>query len=156
MFSTDVYRSKLLTTFEQLKAIAAPLTKVAFVDYLATPDFIKLALVPHAPNACAVELMLRTDQFYDIAIANEFYEDCPVENFDTFVPLIRAITQGNVAQCRHISRATSTERAIETIVTLSNGTVWRKGHVHADAAHSIAEADTLMSTRNFVPYQRDA
>lgn len=154
MFSTDVYRSKLLTTFEQLKALASPLATVAHIDHLATRDFIKLALVPNAPNACAVELMLRTDQFYDIAIANEFYEDCPVENFDDFAPLIRAITQGNVAQRRHTSRATGTERAIETLITLPSGTLWRKGHVHPDTAPIIAESDTLISTRNFVPYQR--
>jgi hypothetical protein len=155
MFSTDVYRSKLLATFEQLKAIATPLAKVALVDHLATPDFIKLALVPHAPNACAVELMLRTDQFYDIAIATEFYEDCPVENFDDFAPLIQAIAQGNVTQRRHTSRATGTERAIETLIRLPNGTHWRKGHVHPDTAPLIAESDTLTSTRNFVPYLRD-
>jgi hypothetical protein len=154
MFSTDVYRTKLLTTFEQLKALAQPLTGVALVDHVATPDFIKLALVPNVANACPVELMLRTDQLYDIAVGTEFYEDCPVDTFDDFAPLVRAIIEGNVTQRRHTSRATNTERAIETIVQLPNGTVWRKGHVHGDAGPVIAEADTLISTRNFVPYLR--
>jgi hypothetical protein len=154
MFSDDVYRAKLVATFEDLKAATRSLADVALIDAVSTPHFIKLALVPHASNACAIEIMVRADQHYDIALGTEFYEDCPVKAFDMFRPLIAAVTQGFVIQRRHISRATGTEQSVETIVTLPDGRVWRKGHHHANAMTATSDADIVCDDRNFLPYRR--
>jgi hypothetical protein len=154
MLSDDVYRAKLTATFGDLKQATAPLADVALIDTVATPHFIKLALVPHATNACAVEIMVRADQFYDIALGTEFYEDCPVETFDLFGPLIFAVAAGDVIQRRHISRGTGTEREVETIVSMPGGRVWRKGHIHHRVAEVILDSDTVFTDRSFVPYRR--
>jgi hypothetical protein len=154
MFSDDVYRAKLAATFENLKHQAAPLADVALIDAAASPHFIKLALVPHAPNACAVEVMVRADQLYDIALGTEFYEDCPVEDFDLFGSILQAVSTGAVIQRRYVSRATGTERAVETLVQLPGGKVWRKGHLHTPVAEAVSEAETVFADRSFVPYRR--
>ena len=153
MLSDDVYRKRLAATFSGLRAAAAPFADIALIDSAATPDFARLSLIPNATGACAVEIMLRADQLYDISLGTEFYEDCAVTNFDLFEPLILAITLGDVVQRRHISAATGAERGIETIVSLPGGVLWRKGHVHADLAYAIADQSTVFQDRRFVPYR---
>ena len=138
MLSDDVYRSQLAATFADLKRAAEPFADVALIDSAATPDFVRLSLVPNADGACAVEVMLRADQLYDISLANEFYEDCKIQDFAQFEPLILAITRGDVIQRRTFSAATDTERAIDTIITLPNGQIWRKGHIHNDVPTAIS------------------
>jgi hypothetical protein len=154
MLSDDVYRAQLGITFDLLKRRVALFSDVAEIDSVSTPDFVRLSIAPRAIGACPVEIMLRADQLYDISIGVEFYEDCPVRDFALFEPLIVAISQGAVVQRHHISMATGTERSIETIVTLADGEVWRKGHLHADVARAIADNATLFSDRRFVPYRR--
>ncbi len=154
MLSDDVYRSQLTTAFAALKRLAGELSDAAQAETAETRDFVRLALLPKAAGACAVEIMLRADQLYDIAIGNEFYEDCKVERFDLFQPLVTAITRGDVIQRHHISAATGTERSIETIVTLPGGEIWRKGHVHGSVAPAIPDAATLLKDRTFLPYRR--
>jgi hypothetical protein len=154
MLSDDVYRTRLAATYAMLKAAAAPFADIALIDSAATPDFARLSLIPNAAGACAVEIMLRADQLYDISLATEFYEDCPVTTFDLFEPLILAVTRGDVLQRRHLSAATGAERGIETIVSLPGGVVWTKGHVHSDVAAAIADERTLFQDRRFVPYRR--
>jgi hypothetical protein len=154
MLSDDVYRAKLATTFAALKQRAAALGDVALVEAVATPHFVKIALVPHAANACAVEIMVRGDQRYDIAVATEFYEDCVVDDLGLFELLMTAITRGDLVQRRHLARATGAERAIETIVHLSGGAVWRQGHTHPDVAKAIDDRETVFADRTFVPYRR--
>ena len=154
MLSDDVYRSALTATFASLKRLSAELAGAAHVDSAQTRDFVRLSLIPQASGACPVEIMLRADQLYDIAIGSEFYEDCKIERFDVFEPLIAAITRGDVIQRRQISVATGTERAIETLVTLPGGSVWRKGHVHPSVAPAIAEDATVSKDKRFLPYRR--
>ena len=154
MLSDDVYRSQLAATFARLQDAVAPFAPDAQIASAATPDYVRLSLVPHAAGACAVEVMLRADQLYDISVGTEFYEDCAVQRFDLFEPLILAITRGDVVQRRHISSATGTERSIETIVTLPGGQVWRKGYVHTDVAGAIDDEATVFADRRFVPYRR--
>jgi hypothetical protein len=152
MLSDDVYRSKLAAVFAGLKQAAAALADVAHVEQTESADFARLSLIPGAAGACPVEIMLRADQLYDIQIGNEFYEDCAIERIDLFLPLISAVTRGDVIQRRHISAATGTELEIETIVPLPGGEAWRKSHVHPGAARSGAA--TVFEDRRFVPYRR--
>jgi hypothetical protein len=154
MLSDDVYRSQLQAAFANLKRVAAPLADVAHIDVAETPHFARLSLLPNAVGACAVEIMLRADQLYDIALSTEFYEDCPIERFDLFEPLITAVIRGDVLQRREISIATGTERAVETVVSLPGGVRWRKGHVHTKLAHAVADDATVFHDRRFVPYRR--
>ena len=153
MLSDDVYRTQLSRTFADLVRNIAPLADVAEISHAQTGDYVRLSLLPFARGACAVEIMLRADQHYDISIGTEFYEDCVVEQFSLFGPLIEAIVDGHVIQRRHISSMTGTERSIETIVILADGAIWRKGHAHR-VASALSEDATVFDDRRYVPYRR--
>lgn len=158
MLSDDVFRTKLSATFSALLRTAERLSDVADAGHAQTREFVRLSLVPHARGACPVEIMLRTDQLYDISVGTEFYEDCRIQTFDTFVPLIEAIAKGDVIQRRHVSAVTGTERSIETLVRLPGGEVWRKGHGQGGhgqgATAGIPDDDTIFDDRRFVAYRR--
>ena len=154
MLSDDVYRAGLAASFAALKRAVEPWADVAMIDTAETADFARLSLIPHANGACPVEIMLRRDQFYDIALGSEFYEDCPVDTFDLFLPLIMAVTRGDVIQRRHLSAATGSERAIATIVTLPDGALWQRGHAHPAIANAIPDEATVFNDRSFLPYRR--
>ena len=154
MLSDDVFRVKLRTTFAALERAVAPLETQAQLEIAQTPAYVRLSLIPHAIGACPVEIMLRADQFYDIAIASEFYEDCRIERLDLFEPLILAVADGNVIQRHHISAATGVQREIETIVTLPGGALWQKGYEDARFANAIPDDHTILRDRRFLPYRR--
>lgn len=153
MLSDDVFRTHLSATFADLLRTAERLSDVADVGHAQTREFVRLSLLPHARGACAVEIMLRADQLYDVSIDTEFYEDCRIQKFETFVPLIEAIAKGNVTQRRHVSAATGTERSIETLVQLPGSEVWRKGHDYR-VASAIADDGTIFDDRRYVAYRR--
>ncbi len=153
MLSDDVFRSQLAMTFADLLRTAEGLADVADVGHSQTREFVRLSLLPHARGACAVEVMLRADQLYDISIGTEFYEDCSIQRFETFVPLIEAIAKGDVIQRRHVSAVTGTERSIETMVRLPGGDVWRKGHDYR-VASAIPDDGTVFDDRRYVAYRR--
>jgi hypothetical protein len=153
MLSDDVFRTLLSTTFADLLRTAERLSDVADVGHAQTREFVRLSLLPHARGACAVEIMLRADQLYDISIGTEFYEDCRIQRFETFVPLIEAIAKGDVIQRRHVSTVTGSERSIETLVKLPGGEVWRKGHDYT-VASVIPDDRTVFDDRRYVAYRR--
>lgn len=152
MLADDVYRSELTRTFAAMKEVAAGLADVAAVTTAATADHVRLSLVPNSPGACAVELMLRADQYYDIALATEFYEDCRIADLALFPAILKAVAAGHVIQRRAQSALTGAERSVETIVTLADGTLWRKGFAHTAAA-GAAEA-SVWDDKRFLPYRR--
>lgn len=153
MLSDDVYRSQLSRTFADLVRTSAALADVAEISHAQTGEYVRLSLLPFARGACAVEIMLRADQLYDISIGTEFYEDCRIQRLGVFEPLIAAITEGRVIQRRHVSSVTGTERSIETLVTLASGEVWRKGHDYR-VASAIPDDRTVFDDRRYVPYRR--
>lgn len=153
MLSDDVYRTQLTRTFAGLVAACAPFADVAEVSHAQTGEYVRLSLLPFARGACAVEIMLRADQLYDISVGTEFYEDCRIQRLDVFEPLIGAIVAGQVIQRRHVSAVTGTERGIETLVTLPSGSIWRKGHNYG-MANVISDERTVFDDRRFVPYRR--
>lgn len=153
MLSDDVYRSQLSRTFADLVRETATLTDVAEVTHAQTGEYVRLSLLPYAHGACPVEVMLRADQFYDIAIGSEFYEDCRIEALGTFLPLIDAITHGHVVQRRYLSAVTDAELALETLVVLPDGQTWRKGHAFPGSPDPASER-VVCEDRRFVPYRR--
>ena len=154
MLSDDVFRSQLAGAFASLKQVAASFSDVARFDSAATPDFVRLSLIPDAAGACAVEIMLRADQHYDISLAAEFYEDRPIERFDLFEALILAVARGDVVQRHDLTVATGTERAVESIITLPGGQLWRHGYRHPGCADTSASDATVFRDRRFLPYRR--
>lgn len=154
MLSDDVYRSKFNSTVESLRYWVPSISDAARAEEASSPDYWKLSVTPHVEGACPFELLLSMSQMYDVMIAGEIYEDIPVTSLDLFVPLAEAISEGRVIQRRYVSPMTGTVREVETIVTLADGKVWRKGHLNEAVAAAIAPGSAETIDRAFLPYRR--
>ena len=75
-------------------------------------------------------------------------------SLDLLLPLLEAITAGRVVQRRWISRATGACRAVESIVTLADGTQWRDGRTTGSVAEAVPRDETERHDHHFLPYRR--
>lgn len=153
MLSPDTYRARFDATIASLRAWTGFIADVARIEVSEGDASWRLMLVPHALQACPVELVLRRDQLYDISIATETHEDQPIESMDAFLPLLEAISDGRILIRTRASQATGLVRAVETIVTLANGDRWQRVRLsRAGQRHGTAE--TVAQDRHFASYRR--
>ena len=150
MLSDDTYRTRLARTIEDLVQWARS-GGGADIEQAWVESGWRLAVMPHAANACPFELLLRRDQRYDLAIAGETYEDQAIESLDIFRPLVEAIAAGSVVVRRRLSAATGTLLSVDTLIWLADGALWR-GVRETDADRPGAEP--VGSDRHYVPYRR--
>jgi hypothetical protein len=154
MYSDDVYRNHLGETIAALEDWARDNRDVATIETSSNAAYWKLSVMPHAAGACPIELLLRADQRFNVAIGGEVYEDKPVDKFDFFAMLVRAIARGNVERINVLNALTGALEAIETRVTLEDGWAWiGERRIASRGSHKIDSAQELR-TRRFVPYRR--
>lgn len=148
MYSDDVYRAKLRSTFADLQQALTRLDGYAKAAVDFSEQGARLTLTPHVTGACPVELMVRADQYYDIAVGAQLYEDLPVDRLEIFKPLILAIVDGAVVERHHLSALTGVETGHETIVTMPFGGRWIEG------SGARAGGERTAEDRLFLPYRR--
>lgn len=153
MIAEDVFRSRLQATIASLRYWVPAIADAARIEQTEGHDFWKLSVFPTVAAACPFELMLRTDQQFDLSIAGEVFEDQPVSSLDLFLPLVEAITAGHLIQRATASTATAAPLSIETRVTLADGTVWSKLRT-LPGGRLIDVGETVVCDRHFVPYRR--
>ncbi|MDH4982040.1 hypothetical protein [Hyphomicrobium sp. D-2] len=154
MLPDDVFRTRLQATITALRYWAPTVASTARVEETSSGDYWRLAITPITPSACPLELILHSDQHYDIFIAGETYEGRPIDSFDWFLPLAEAVAEGQVVQRQRISRLTGLQRSTETLVALANGEVWFDGRDTLHAAPPIEDDGTEIRERRFLPYHR--
>ena len=154
MFSDDVYRTRLASVVTRLKQAVGTLQDVAVIDASETDSGARFSLSPKVAGACPLDLMLRSDQHFDIEIGQEFYEDCPIERLDLFEPLIHAIAEGRVIQRHHVSDLTGVPRGLETIVKLPDGEQWQRWHGQDPTLPPWTFGLTTLRDHSFLPYRR--
>ena len=110
------------------------------------PDFWHIEVSPKHPGGCAFELLLRQDQHYDLVLADQSYEYLPVASVALFLPLAEAIVEGRVVQRRWLSTQTGAMHAVESLVNLADGSLWREGSQPAEGCES--------RDHHFLPYRR--
>ena len=150
MVSDDTFRAYLERSAAALTAWRGFVTDVATCDVSVEGRNVRLELRPNTRHACPVELVLYAKQRYDIAIAGEIYEDVGLTGREEFVPLLTAITEGRVVTRTELSALTERPVAVETIVTVGGGQVWRRGRPIAPA-----EAETIYRDHHYLPYRRE-
>lgn len=126
MLPSDAYRTKLHETIAALRYWVPTLRHVADAEDVETEAYWRLAVRPRTAQACPFELILHSDQHYDLLIGNEVFERRPVESLGAFQPLLEAIAAGRVITRHWFTVATGSLAAIETIVTPAGGTDWRR------------------------------
>jgi hypothetical protein len=124
LFPDDIYRSRLAETIEALERWAVASRDVASVAIAATPAYWKLAVDPSAPGACPFELVLRADQRFNTIIDREVYEDKPIDKFEFFPMMARAISNGSVERIETLNALTGMLDVIEMRLTLEDGWAW--------------------------------
>ena len=126
MLPDDVFRSRLQSTITALRYWAPSIADAARIEEAETEQLLE----DHRHADAAERLPVRADPAcrpaLDLAIADETYENRPIESFDWFVPFADAIADGQVVQRHWISRLTGLERSVETLVTLPGGGIWRE------------------------------
>lgn len=152
MLSDDVFRARLQTTIASLRYWVPQIADAACIEESEGPGYWKITITPKVRGACPFELMLRESQHFDLVLADETYEDRPIETLDLFLPLVEGIAGGRVVQRRFVSAMTGRERDVESVVDTGGGKQWRDRRVSAAAvdAEGIEQHDV-----HFLPYHRD-
>lgn len=154
MLPDDVFRSRLQSTITALRYWAPSVADAARLQEVENSDYWKIVVAPAVASACPFELILHSDQRYDVAIAGETYESRPIESFEWFVPFAEAIAEGNVVQRQWISRLTGLERSAETLVTMPNGGIWCEARGAPQKMPTLDDDGTELRERRFLPYRR--
>jgi hypothetical protein len=124
MLPDDVYRARLEQTLVDIEAWAAKTRDCAAIDITASQKYWRMVVLPYFPLACPFELMIKSHQKFSLKMADETYEDRPVEHFDLFPALARAIEAGHVERIEKFTAATETPVGIATRVELAPGWDW--------------------------------
>lgn len=154
MFSDDVYRKELGEIITELEDWARAYGDCADISIAMTPAYWKLSAIPKISGACPFELLLRSDQKFDLQIAGEVYEDKPVDMFAFFPMLVRAIGAGDVDRIAICSALTGAVEAIETRVTLEDGWAWIGERRVAPRTARKLDGATEQRCHRFLPYRR--
>ncbi|HRD76556.1 MAG TPA: hypothetical protein PK264_11545 [Hyphomicrobiaceae bacterium] len=155
MLPTDAYRSKLHDTIAALRYWVPTLRHAADVEDVETETYWRIAVRPRVRAACPFELILHSDQTYDLLIAGEAFERQPVESLASFQPLLEAISSGRAVTRIWRAPTTGSVKAVETIVTLADGTIWQRLRTLVGGRGSSA-GDWIATDRRYVPYAREA
>jgi hypothetical protein len=142
----DVYTQHLRGTIEGLRYWVPSIIDVAHVAEESDTGYWHLQVAPRLPGGCPFEILLRDNRSFDAVLAGEAYEGRSVAALSVFMPLVAAIIDGRVIQRRWFSTQTGALRAVETLVYLPDGSVWREG----EAADEVSES----RDRHFLPYRR--
>ncbi|MFN3625851.1 MAG: hypothetical protein ACK4TP_17550 [Hyphomicrobium sp.] len=155
MLPDDIFRSRLQSTITALRYWAPSIADAARLDETEASDYWRLTVKPKVASACPFELILHADQRYDLSVADETYENRPIETFEWMVPFANAVADGEVVQRHWISRLTGLERSVETVVMLGDGGIWREGR--GTVQHWMPTLDddgAELRERRFLPYRR--
>lgn len=127
---------------------------VAHVEESENADGWRLRLRPQLPGTSPFELVLRSDQTFDLKIAGEHYEGQTVPSLDILVPLAEAISAAHVIQRCSFTLATGALCLVETVVRLGNGSVWTGSRRIPPIADVTPPDGIECKELCFLPYRR--
>jgi hypothetical protein len=155
MLSDDVYKTQLRTTAAELEVWLATLRNVAAIDIARDEASWRVSTLPHVPEACPFELMLRSDQHFDMTVAHETYEDQPIDGLHALQPLLAAIADGRIVTRLWSTAATATLMRVETIVAPLGGSLWTRSR-HLVPANRFETDSLIRRDHHYAPYARGA
>ncbi|NJO24018.1 MAG: hypothetical protein HC868_15205 [Sphingomonadales bacterium] len=155
MLQDDAFRAGLRSAIGQIKANLARLASVARIDETETNLYWRIAVEPHAENACSFELIVHLErQSFDIVIGPESYESCSIDGAALLPAMVEAIVNGDVTTRRWYSANTGAPHSVDTIVHLPDGSDWQRSRLEGPAAHAIPPASRLSDDHCYAPYAR--
>jgi hypothetical protein len=151
MLPDDAFRRAFDEMAKDLVAWTGSYSDVASVECEASGDAVRLSLKPHASTACALEFMLhRPSQSYDVQFANsDMWEDIPVVGApQALMPVLQAVTDGQILTRELISSATGKHRDRGVIVTPPSSPPRTYG------LSGYRDDASLVKDRHWAPYRR--
>lgn len=149
MLPDDVFRDHLEQALVEIESHVATMRDVATVDVSACAQYWRMVAQPVLPAACPFELMIKADQKFSLRLADEIYEDKPVERFDLFPALVRAVEAGRVDRIEMLDSKTGFLARVAMRVGLAPGWDWLgEGQVGPPAASEE------WRTHRYLPYRR--
>jgi hypothetical protein len=149
----DVFRGRLEETLIELEAWANGMSDCAEVEITAAPRYWRMALAPHIAGGCPFELMIEADQTFTLRLADEIYENRPVDRFGFFLELVEAIAAGRVERIETRNALTGVRLAIATRVEIKDGWDWI-GSRRLPGSLAALEADEVRHPHRFLSYRR--
>ena len=149
MLPDDVFRHRLEQTLVEIEASAARLRECAAVSVTAKPNYWRAIVMPNLAAACPFDLMICADQTFNLKLANEAYTRLPVDRFELFPHLVRAIEAGQVEKISKYSTMTDALVAVAMRVALAPGWDWIE-----ERRLSPASTAEEWRTHRYLPYRR--
>ena len=149
MAQDDFRTFKFEATVEQVRYWVPQIADVARVAESNGDDYWKIVIQPYTPNACSVEMTVRGNEQFDAVLGGETYPTRALASHSFLVSLLESVADGRVLQRRWKSSATGALQSIETLIMLSDGTVW--------TGTNASEGDAVAWERHdhhFLPYRR--
>lgn len=154
MFADDVYREHLAGALSALEAWAAASNDAAKIEIDNTDAYWKMAVTPFALGTCPFEILFDQHQRFSLALADEVYENRPVDRFDFFPMLARAVADGRVERILTLNAMTDAPEAIEMRVVLEDGWAWVGERRLAPRPARKLDAPAVHRVARFLPYRR--
>ncbi|MBS0251710.1 MAG: hypothetical protein JSR78_11680 [Proteobacteria bacterium] len=149
MLPDDVFRDRLEKTLVEIEAAVARMRDYAAVDVTATPAYWRVVVLPVLPEACLFELLITSKQTFSLKLAEETFENLPVEHFELFPHLVHAIEAGRVEKISKFDAMTDELVAIEMRVMLGPGWDWR-----GERRIAKAPPEEIWRTHGYLAYRR--
>ncbi len=124
MLPDDVFRDHLERTLVDIEAWAEKARECAAIDITASQKYWRMVVLPYVPLACPFELLIKSDQNFSLKLADETYENRPIERFDLFPALARAVEAGHAERIETFDATTDALVAIASRVELMPGWDW--------------------------------
>lgn len=154
MIADDVFRDRLETTLLELEAWADATRHAADIAVTATSSYWGMAVAPLANGTCPFELVIDRNQTFSLQVDEEIYEKKPIDRFDLFPKLARAVAAGHVDQVTTLSAVTGALLAIESRIGLGDGWAWIGERRIGARLPRRLDTPTLRRVTTFVPYLR--
>jgi hypothetical protein len=149
MLPDDVFRDRLEQTLAEIEKSIASMRECATIEVKASTRYWSMAALPFQTGACPFELMVKSDQKFSLKLADEAFENRPVERFELFPQLVRAIEAGRVERISKFDAMTDALVGIEMRVELEPGWDWLAERRLA----SVTTAEEWQAHR-YLPYRR--
>lgn len=155
MFADDVYREHLASAIAALEQWAAETKDAALIEIDNSDTYWKLAVTPNDKGACPFEVLFDQNQHFSLALADEVYENRPVDRLDFFPMLARAVTDGHVERIETRNAMTDALETIEMRVVLEDGWAWVGERRAGPRGARRVEGAAVRRVARFLPYRRE-
>lgn len=124
MLPDDVFRERLEKTLVDLETWAEETRGGADIAISASDRYWRMAVRPFFPGTCPFELLIKASQTFDLVLDREAYENKPIQRFDLFLNLAKAIAAGRAERIETRNALTGILIDVTMRVELAAGWDW--------------------------------